>query len=281
MRSCFASCRNSEFVEREHQLGKLPVWFSLDSSFGLERRSEPEFQTRQFVQRVTFEPRMMTALHWHGFDLAPSFGVHEIAYDSRITNNVGDRRQRAAFRPRCFAGRIRAASVGASSTRRSGWAGERRSGQHVIEPRVTYRYVTGIQDFNNVIRFDDADVLSNTNEVEFSLTNRLLAKDSNGSVSEVLSWQLWYKRYLDPTFGGAVIPGQPNVLDEHRGSYGDSVSGRAAEPVAGGERAAVPVECEPGVARRLRSGPARDHRQRYQRRPAGQATVRLAGRLSA
>ena len=28
----------------------------------------------------------------------------------------------------------------------------------------------------------------------------------------MLSWQLWYKRYLDPTFGGAVIPGQTNVL---------------------------------------------------------------------
>jgi len=84
--------------------------------------------------------------------------------------------------------------------------------KHVIEPRVTYRYVTGIEDFNNVVRFDDTDILSNTNEVEYSLTNRLLAKDSNGNVSEVLSWQLWYKRYLDPTFGGAVIPGQPNVL---------------------------------------------------------------------
>src|SRR6185369_11189165 len=72
--------------------------------------------------------------------------------------------------------------------------------------------VTGIEDFNNVVRFDDTDILSNTNEVEYSLTNRLLAKDSNGSVSEVLSWELWYKRYLDPTFGGAVVPGQRNVL---------------------------------------------------------------------
>ena len=64
-----------------------------------------------------------------------------------------------------------------------------------------------------MIRFDDTDILSNTHEVEFSLTNRLLAKDSNGNVSEILSWQLWYKRYLDPTFGGAVIAGQPNVLE--------------------------------------------------------------------
>jgi LPS-assembly protein len=202
----------AQFTEREHEMGKLPLWFSFDSSFGLERRSEPEFQTRQFVQRVTFEPRVMTAMHWHGFDLAPSFGVHEIAYDSRITNNVvsGDNVQHFA----------RDVSLDVSAPPLSRifdapkWMGRGKGAKlkHVIEPRVTYRYVTGIEDFNNVIRFDDTDILNNTNEVEYSLTNRLLAKDSNGNVSEVLSWQLWYKRYLDPTFGGAVIPGQPNVL---------------------------------------------------------------------
>lgn len=201
-----------QFIEREHQIRKLPVWFSLDSSFGLERRTQPEFQTRQFVQRVSFEPRVMTALHWHGFDVAPSFGLHEIAYDSRITNHVVSGQNVEHF--------ARDVSLDMSLPPLSRifnapkWMGRGKGAKikHVIEPRVTYRYVTGIEDFNNVVRFDDTDILSNTNEVEYSLTNRLMAKDSNGNVSEVLSWQLWYKRYLDPTFGGAVIPGQTNVL---------------------------------------------------------------------
>ena len=38
----------ANFSQREHQIGKLPVWFSFDSSFGLERRTEPEYQTRQY-----------------------------------------------------------------------------------------------------------------------------------------------------------------------------------------------------------------------------------------
>jgi LPS-assembly protein len=202
----------TEFTAREHEVGKLPAWFSLDSSFGLERRSEPEFQTRQFVQRVTFEPRVMTALHWHGFDVAPSFGVHEIAYDSSIAGNQVTGQNIEHF--------ARDVSVDLSMPPLSAifdapkWLGRGKGAKvkHVIEPRVTYRYVTGIDDFNNVVRFDDTDILSNTNEVEFSLNNRLLAKDNNGNVSEILSWQLWYKRYLDPTFGGAVIPGQTNVL---------------------------------------------------------------------
>jgi LPS-assembly protein len=83
--------------------------------------------------------------------------------------------------------------------------------KHVIEPRVSYRYVTGVQDFNEVIRFDSADLVSNTNQLELSLTNRLYAKRGN-DVWEVLSWQVAQQRYFDPTFGGAVVPGQRNVI---------------------------------------------------------------------
>ncbi len=203
----------AQFITREHAIRNLPIWVSLDSSFGLERRTQPLFQTRQYVQRVNFEPRIMTALHWHGFDLAPSFGLHEIAYDSSLTDNrvTGENVQHFA---RDVALDISAPALSAIFHAPE-WMGRGKGARikHVIEPRVTYRYVTGIQDFNQVIRFDDTDILSNTHEVEFSLTNRLLAKDSGGTVTEILSWQLWYKRYLDPTFGGAVIPGQPNVLD--------------------------------------------------------------------
>jgi len=48
--------------------------------------------------------------------------------------------------------------------------------KHVIEPRATYRYVGGIgSDFDRVVRFDETDLLSDTNELEFSLANRLYA----------------------------------------------------------------------------------------------------------
>jgi LPS-assembly protein len=77
----------------------------------------------------------------------------------------------------------------------------------VIEPRATYEYVTGIgQDFNKIIRFDETDLLSNTNQVTFSLTNRLYAKRGD-DVSEVFSWQVSQARYFDPTFGGVLVPG--------------------------------------------------------------------------
>jgi hypothetical protein len=45
--------------------------------------------------------------------------------------------------------------------------------KHTIEPELTYRYVTGISDFLNVLRFDDVDVASDTNELEYGVTQRL------------------------------------------------------------------------------------------------------------
>jgi LPS-assembly protein len=221
------------FVTREHQLKTWPVWFSLDSTFGLVRRNQPAFQTRQFVERADFAPRIMSAFHWQGFNIAPSFGIRETSYGSSITG-----------------GRLSGANIFRSTREASvdltlpslarvydgpKWFGSKVFGEkvkHVIEPRVTYRYVTGIDqqaqceeqtgsearkcvqvsDFSRIIRFDSAELLTNTNEVEFSLANRLLGKDAGGSVRDVLSWQVRYKRYFDPTFGGAVVAGARNVL---------------------------------------------------------------------
>ena len=55
--------------------------------------------------------------------------------------------------------------------------------------------------------------MSDTNQVTLSLTNRLFVKDKDGNVNEVMSWEVAQSRYFDPTFGGAVIPGQRNVIE--------------------------------------------------------------------
>jgi LPS-assembly protein len=72
--------------------------------------------------------------------------------------------------------------------------------------------VSGIDDFNRYIRFDETELLSNTNEIEYSLVNRLYVKRKSGQVDEILSWRVAQQRYFDPTFGGAIIPGQRNVV---------------------------------------------------------------------
>lgn len=192
----------AQFLTREHALGKWPIWVSLDSSFGMERRSQPQFQTRQFVQRADIAPRVMSAFHWKGIDVSPSFLLRETMYDSRKRDGriVGENLVRSA--------RDLRVDVGLPSLSRV--FGEVK---HVIEARAKYRYVTGINDFRQTLRFDELDLMSNTHEVEYSLTNRLLKRNASGGVDDVITWQLWYKRYFDPTFGGAVLAGQRNVVE--------------------------------------------------------------------
>src|SRR5262249_25161840 len=102
-----------------------------------------------------------------------------------------------------------------------------------IEPRATYRYVTGIgADFNKFIRFDEADLLSDTNEVELSLTNRLYAKRGD-SVQEIFTWTLAQKRYFDTTFGGALLEGRRNVFESTAtfNAYAFLLGPRSTSPV--------------------------------------------------
>ena len=53
--------------------------------------------------------------------------------------------------------------------------------KHTFEPYATYRYQTGIGNFADIIRFDYRDILADTNEVEYGVTNRLYAKKTRSS----------------------------------------------------------------------------------------------------
>ena len=108
--------------------------------------------------------------------------------------------------------------------------------RHVIEPFVTYRLVKGIDNFNRVIRFDHVDTLTNTNEVEFGVTNRIYTRRyaeavtdeaqrllrlkamSNGDALSVQPYEIFTltvrgKYFFDKTFGGALTPGRRNQIE--------------------------------------------------------------------
>jgi LPS-assembly protein len=101
--------------------------------------------------------------------------------------------------------------------------------KHTIEPRFTYRVVNGVTNFDNVIRFDSNDILSDTSELEYALVQRLFLKPVNpkpcpqpeiagtdtcdNGPHEFVTWELAQRYYLDPDFGGAVVSGKRNMLD--------------------------------------------------------------------
>ena len=120
--------------------------------------------------------------------------------------------------------------------------------RHVIEPELNYRYVGGIGvKAQNVLLFDTADIASNVNEAGFSLTQRFYLRptgekpcgtsDQDGGNSsdagrrsnaaddtanagdcpsaprEWATWEIAQEYFIDPNFGGALIPGRRNVFD--------------------------------------------------------------------
>jgi len=210
----------AEFDERQHEidLNGWPFWFSFESSAGLLGRTEPLYQTSHFVNRLDLAPHISTAFRWRDIQLIPTFGIHETEYGQSLAQVVDNGQtspllsQSAILRgERDVSVDLVLPSLERVFNRPPKWMGEKV--KHVIEPRVTYKYVNGIDNFNDLIRFDGTDILANTNQVEFSLTNRLMAKDKNGNISDFLSWQVRWDRYFDPTFGGAVLAGQRNVIE--------------------------------------------------------------------
>lgn len=108
--------------------------------------------------------------------------------------------------------------------------------RHVIEPFATYRLVKGVDNFNRIIRFDHVDTATNTNEIEFGVTNRIYTRRYGEAVTvetqrlllqrspesaekkdvqpyEIFTLTVRGKYFIDKTFGGALIAGRRNQIE--------------------------------------------------------------------
>ncbi len=234
-----------EFTSRLRQLwGPLPLYFSFESSAGLLFRSEPvfnpdntilvdKFQTGQFMNRTSFSPRLTGMFSVGAIHLVPSIGIQEMYYgeaQAPYLNRfqvVGTNLVRSS---RDFSLDVMLPSLARVFDKKTIFGDKLK---HVIEPRVTYRFVTGIgDDFLRFIRFDENDLSSNTNELLISVANRIYAKRGD-KVEEIFTWELSQKRYFDPTFGGALIPGERNVIGPTADltAYAFLVGPRSTSPV--------------------------------------------------
>jgi LPS-assembly protein len=193
--------------------GKLPVWFSFDGSSGLLSRQEPTIQTG-YMQRSDIRPTVSTAFSFKGFSLYPSATFEATDYGSQYSSNTPTAVTIAKanlFRDDAdFVLDFRLPSLEHTYSPAK-WLHLGNRLKHVIEADAQYEYVTGINEFQKIIHFDETDIISNTNQLTIGLTNRLYKKDKNGNVREIATWRLRQARYFDPTFGGSVIAGQRSV----------------------------------------------------------------------
>jgi LPS-assembly protein len=235
----------------EQRIPSSPFLWGVDASAGGLQRSEPGFDTANLVGRLDIRPTIAIPLEWKGWDLRPEIAVHDTLYTQQnvasATNPLGvasgdslnrhDLEASLELRPPVMERVFNREILG-------------RSFKHVIEPVFTYRYTTGVDHFQNIIRFDAMDILSNTSEFEYDVIQRIYGRrrsthhdpgceapvpttgrpeklpayipgmsavrprceDESKTTRELLSWEVKQKYYYDRTFGGALVPGRRNVF---------------------------------------------------------------------
>lgn len=200
-----------EFIRRPSLLAvgkKIPIYYSLDSQVVGLRRSEPRFQTSELVQRLDVYPRVTIPIQLGYFTLTPTFGVRATRYGARFDGATQSAINLGLTR---FTQEVEV-ELGFPSVGRIFGSGGTRF-KHVIEPQITYRYLNGVRQFEEILRFDERDLLTDTHEVEYSLTQRFfLRRSGDGQARELIRWTLRQKYFFDPTLRGALKNNKRNVV---------------------------------------------------------------------
>ena len=185
---------------------RWPIYFGFATSAEALYRSEPSFTTPSAVQRFEFAPRVTMPLRWGPWlGVMPTFVVRSTQYGAQLSAGtvVGQSLRRTT-------GEV-TVDVRPPSIARV-WEHGDSKWKHVVEPQVVYRYVRGVNSFGRFIRFDESDTLTDTNELEYGVTQRFFRRNASGGGDEIVSWRVMQKYYFDPTFNGAIVAGQRNVF---------------------------------------------------------------------
>ncbi len=219
----------------DHPIRHTPLLWGGEAAAAALSRSEPGFSTSSLVPRLDLYPHLALPLSAAGWTLRGEAGVRNTFYGKSQQPGVP--------------GSVPAAELGASLDRFSFnseaalhpptlrrdfsspftqrlFGGELR---HTVEPELTYRYVTGVNHFADTLRFDDTDIVTDTNQVEYALTQHVYVRHLHAQpckgdealgpnstcghgTTDWLTWKIAQQHYFNPTFGGAVLQGQRNVL---------------------------------------------------------------------
>jgi LPS-assembly protein len=222
-------------------LKSLPVYFSFSGSADGVSRKETVEDLVQFVsdvggnpiispsivQRLDLHPRFELPLSFAGWSVTASGAGRVTFYSNSLDPNTRDVLSRNITRSYGeFEFDVRPPALAKDFRHGDGSF----SFRHVIEPYVTWRKITGINNFDRLIRFDYIDAIADTNEIEFGVANRFFTRRSTENVTdapvhetpgrerpqlssqpyEALTVTIRGKYFFDPFFGGALIPGQRN-----------------------------------------------------------------------
>lgn len=180
----------------EHHIGNTPLlWSASLQSSAIKRTQGTDHAADQFntgvVERLDARPSLSLPLHFDGFALRGTAAVRDTWYaHSRKPSPLPGSTPvevAASLNRAVFEGEAEFRTPVLERTFRGGPLHRLlgRDVRHTVEPEVRYRYVTGVNSFDRTLRFDARDVVSNTNEVEYGVTQRLFLRPARVRPCEV------------------------------------------------------------------------------------------------
>jgi LPS-assembly protein len=243
-----------EMVSTDHALGKSGALWNFESSTAGLKRVQPDFVSGGVTERFDLHPEIAYPLRLGEWKLLPSLGFRETLYSRSLkeptTAGETSVEHRGGLNRSDVEAQVDLRAPVIERTFDSKFV-ERVFGhdvRHTIEPEIKYRYVAGVGNFLKVLRFDDVDIVSNTNELQYGVTQRLFLRPAKGKAKpckekakekdtdqaadpetgfeagsdagsnecgarEWISWRLTQKYFFDKNFGGAVVDGRRNIFD--------------------------------------------------------------------
>ncbi len=242
--------RNLPSINFDKRPSEIPflknVYFSFKTSLeGVSRREQVDdvalyreisgsdpVNTSKNAQRVDVHPQITAPLNFKYFTLTATAGARVTYYSDSfndfrqvvgqaVTRKYGE--FELDFRPVALAKNFYKAN-GAFRFR------------HTIEPYLTYRLIKGVNNFNKIVRFDYEDTFTDTNEIEYGITNRFFTRKYTEAVTdraqkllqekpkdeknplavqpyEIFTLTVRGKYFFDKNFGGALTPGRRNQIE--------------------------------------------------------------------
>jgi LPS-assembly protein len=208
-----------ELNKRSERISEsIPIYFSFESSAeGMKRTvargNTSTFRTPNVSQRFDFFPTITLPLKpIAGFTFTPSLSFRSTFYSDSlnpVTQEVTGQNLYRNYadinldiRPPAFA-RIFRKKDG------SPWF------KHIIEPYAAYRRILGADNFDRTIHYDERDMITETNQLEYGITNRFFVKRTaaDGQSTQAHEWMsltIAQQHFFDADLGGVIKTGQRN-----------------------------------------------------------------------
>ena len=172
-----------DFTGLDHPIPGTPLFWNIAASTAGLKRVEPRFATAGLTWRLDLRPEVSLPLRFEGWHVLASAAVRETVYSrSRQTPYANNAIPIQSNEPLNrhdldLTVDIRPPAVERTFTVPERWRhifGDQVT--HTIEPEITYRNTHGIDNFLSVLRFDDVDLASDTDEFQYGVTQHLYFK---------------------------------------------------------------------------------------------------------